>query len=52
VFRVLMDRAGVVKIIAVVSMLWGLGSRFDLDLVLHVSRCCMSCIPQARRHVR
>jgi hypothetical protein len=36
VFRILVDRAGFVAVIPAASTIMGLGSRFDLDLVLHV----------------
>jgi hypothetical protein len=50
VFGVLVDGARVVKITSIVSTMWDLGSRFDLDLVLHVARRCMSYVPQTKRH--
>jgi hypothetical protein len=50
VFGVLVDGAGVVKVTPVLSTIWRLGSRFDLDLVLHVAGRYMSCVPQAKRH--
>jgi hypothetical protein len=37
VFGILVDRAGFVEVAPVVSMIWGLASRFDLDLALHVA---------------
>jgi hypothetical protein len=36
VFGVLVDRAGFVEMTPASSMILGLGSRFDLDLMLHV----------------
>jgi hypothetical protein len=33
-----------------VPTMWGLGSRFDLDLALHVARHYVSRIQQAERH--
>jgi hypothetical protein len=36
-FGILVDRVGFVEVAPVVSMIWGLGSRFDLDLALHVA---------------
>jgi hypothetical protein len=33
-----------------VSTMWGVGPRFDLDLLLHVARRRRSCVPQAKRH--
>jgi hypothetical protein len=50
VFGVLMDRAGFVEVTHAASTIWCLGSRFDLNLVLHVAGCYMSCVPQANRH--
>jgi hypothetical protein len=50
VFGVFVDGARVVKMTSVVSTMWDLGSRFNLDLVLHVARCCMSYILQTKRH--
>jgi hypothetical protein len=38
VFGVLVDVARVVKMTSAVSTMWDLGSRFDLDLVLHIAR--------------
>jgi hypothetical protein len=52
VFGVRVDGAGVVEVTPAVSTIWCLGSRFDLDLALHVTRCYMSCIMQAKRHAR
>jgi hypothetical protein len=37
VFGILVDRAGYVEVAPAAFMIWGLGSRFDLDLVLHVA---------------
>jgi hypothetical protein len=45
-----MDRSRVIEVTSAVSMVWGLGSRSNLDLVLHVARRYMACIPQAKRH--
>jgi hypothetical protein len=50
VFGVLVDWARVVEMTSAVSTMWDIGSRFDLDLVLHVARHYMSCIPQTKRH--
>jgi hypothetical protein len=36
VFRILVDRAGFVKVSLAASTILGLGSKFDLDLALHV----------------
>jgi hypothetical protein len=36
VFRILVDKAGFVEVTPAASTILGLGSRFDLDLVLHV----------------
>jgi hypothetical protein len=36
VFRILMDRAGFIEMTPAVSTILGLGSKFDLDLPLHV----------------
>jgi hypothetical protein len=51
VFGVLVDGTRVVEVTPVVSTVWSLRSRFDLDLALHVERCYMSCVPQTKRHV-
>jgi hypothetical protein len=45
-----MDRERVVEVTSAVSAMWCLGPRFDLDLVLHVARRYVSCVPQAKRH--
>jgi hypothetical protein len=37
VFGILVDRVGFVKVAPAASTIWGLGSRFDLDLALHVA---------------
>jgi hypothetical protein len=37
VFRVLVDMAGFVEVAPVTSTVFGLGSRFDLNLALHVA---------------
>jgi hypothetical protein len=50
VFGVVVDGAGVVEVTPAVSTIWCLGSRFDLDLALHVARHYMICVPQAKRH--
>jgi hypothetical protein len=50
VFGILVDRAGLVEVTPVASTIWGPGSRFYLDLALHVAGCYMSRIPQAKRH--
>jgi hypothetical protein len=51
VFGVLVDGTRVVEVTPTVPTMWGLGSRFDLDLALHVTRRYVSCVPQAKRHV-
>jgi hypothetical protein len=50
VLGVLVDRAGFVEVAPVASTIWCLGSRFDLDLALHVAGCYVSCVLQAKRH--
>jgi hypothetical protein len=50
VFGVLVDGARVVEVTPVVSTIWCLGSRFDLDLALHVVRCYMRCITHTKRY--
>jgi hypothetical protein len=45
------DGTRVVKVTHAVSTIWCLGSRFDLDLALHVARRYVSCVPQTKRHV-
>jgi hypothetical protein len=50
VFRVLVDGARVIEVTPTVSTIWCLGSKFDLDLALHVVRGNVSCVPQAKRH--
>jgi hypothetical protein len=50
VFGVLVDRARVVEVTSIVSTVWGLVSRFNLDIILQVARRYMSCVPQAKRH--
>jgi hypothetical protein len=50
VFRIFMDGARVVKVTPAVLTIWGLGSKFDLDLALHVAGRYMSYIPQAKWH--
>jgi hypothetical protein len=37
VFGILVDRAGFIEVILAASTIFGLGSRFDLDLALHVA---------------
>jgi hypothetical protein len=37
VFGILMDRVGFVEVTLAASTILGLGSRFDLDLALHVA---------------
>jgi hypothetical protein len=49
VFGVLVNRAGFVEMTSTVSMIYCLGSRFDLELARHVAGCYVSCIPQAKR---
>jgi hypothetical protein len=36
VFRILVDRAGFIEVTLATSIILGLGSRFNLDLALHV----------------
>jgi hypothetical protein len=50
VFRVLVNRARVVEMTSAVSTMWDLGSRFDLDHILHVAGHYMSCVLQTKRH--
>jgi hypothetical protein len=50
VFGFLVDRARVVEVAPAVSTIWCLGSRFDLDLALHVVRRYVSCVPWTKRH--
>jgi hypothetical protein len=50
VFGVLLDGARVVEVTPTVPTMWGLGSRFDLDLTLHVVRHYVSRVPQIKRH--
>jgi hypothetical protein len=50
VLGVLVDRTGLVKVILVASTILMVESRFDLDLALHVARCYVSGIAQAKRH--
>jgi hypothetical protein len=49
VFGVLMDGARVIKVTPAVPTMWGLGSRFDLDLALRVARCYVSRVPRPER---
>jgi hypothetical protein len=51
VFRILVDGARVVEMTPAVPTVWCLGSRFDLDLALHVMGRYVNCIAQAKRHV-
>jgi hypothetical protein len=51
-FGILVDGAGFVEVTHAVSTIWCLGSRFDLDLALHVEGCYVSCVPHANRHAR
>jgi hypothetical protein len=51
VFGILVDKAGFVEVTPAVSTIWCLGSRFNLDLVLHVVGCYVRCVEQAKRHV-
>jgi hypothetical protein len=50
VFGVFVDRARVIKVTPAVPTMWGLGSRFDLDLAPHVARHYVSCVPQTEGH--
>jgi hypothetical protein len=52
VFKVPVDGARVVEVAPAISTIWCFESRFDQDLVLHVARCYVSCVPQAKRHAR
>jgi hypothetical protein len=47
-----MDRAGFIEVAPAASTILGLGSRFDLDLALHVAWCYVRCVAQAKRHAR
>jgi hypothetical protein len=49
VLRILVDRDGFVEVVPAASTILCMGSRFDLDLALHVAGCYVSCIPQAKR---
>jgi hypothetical protein len=49
VFRVLVDTTGFVEVVPAASMILFMGSRFDLNLALHVAGYYMSCVPQAKR---
>jgi hypothetical protein len=48
-FGVLVDGAGVVRMTIAIPTIWCLGSRFDLDLAVHVAGHYVSYIPQAKR---
>jgi hypothetical protein len=37
VFGILVHRAGFVEVAPAASTIWGLGSKFDLDIALHVA---------------
>jgi hypothetical protein len=50
VLGILVDKVGFVEVTPAVSTIWCLGSRFDLDLALHVAGCYVSCVEQAKRH--
>jgi hypothetical protein len=50
VFGVFVDGARVIEVTPAVPTIWSLGSRFDLDLALHVARRYVSCIPHTKRH--
>jgi hypothetical protein len=50
VLGILVDREGFVEVTLAASTIWCLGSRFDLYLALHVAKCHVSCVPQAKRH--
>jgi hypothetical protein len=47
-FGILVDGAGVVEMTPVVPTIWCIGSRFDLDLALHVAGCYMSLLRRPR----
>jgi hypothetical protein len=49
VFRILVDRTGFVEVAPAASTILCLGSRFDLDLALHVAGVYVSCVAQAKR---
>jgi hypothetical protein len=49
VFRILVDRVGFVEVVPTASTIFCMGSRFDLDLALHVAGCYVICILQAKR---
>jgi hypothetical protein len=51
VFRILVDRGGLVEVVPAASTILCAGSRFNLDLALHVEGCYMSCVPQSKRRV-
>jgi hypothetical protein len=51
VFRVLVDRAGFVEVVPAASTILYTGSRFDLDLALHVAGCYVSSVQKTKRHV-
>jgi hypothetical protein len=48
VFRILVDRAGLVEVVPAASTILCVGSRFNLDLALNVAGCYVSCVPQAK----
>jgi hypothetical protein len=48
VFGILVDRAGFVEVTPAVSIIWSLGSRFDMDITLHVAGCYGSRVAQPR----
>jgi hypothetical protein len=50
VLGILVDMAGFVEVTFAASTIWCLGSRFDLDLALHVVGCHVGCVAQAKRH--
>jgi hypothetical protein len=50
VFGVLVDRAGFVEMAPAASTMLCLGSRFDLDLALHVAGGYVSYVAQAKMH--
>jgi hypothetical protein len=52
VFRILVDRAGFIEVAPAASTILCLGSRFNLDLALHVAGCYVSCVAEAKRRAR
>jgi hypothetical protein len=44
------DGARVIEVTPAVPTVWSLGSRFNLDLALHVARRYVSYVPQTKGH--